>query len=74
MFNKYRKIIRVSGMTCEHCASRVKTAFGDIDGVKKVKINLNEGLVSIFTDKEIEVDVFKNEIERLGYKFVGEQL
>ena len=38
MFNSYKKIIRVEGMTCEHCANRVKNAFCDIDGVKKVKV------------------------------------
>lgn len=72
MFNSYKKIIRVEGMTCEHCANRVKNALCGIDGVKKVKVNLNEGLVNVLTGREIENDVFKNEIEKLGYGFIGE--
>lgn len=72
MLNSYKKIIRVEGMTCEHCANRVKNALCDIDGVKKVKVNLNEGLVNIFADREIKTDVFRTEIEKLGYSFLGE--
>ena len=40
MFNKEKTIIKIEGMKCQHCASKVSNALEHIEGVKKVKIIL----------------------------------
>ena len=34
--------LNISGMSCHHCAANVENAVGSVDGVKKVKVNLEE--------------------------------
>jgi len=39
--------IEVQGMTCEHCAVSIKRAIRHIDGISKLDININSGIVKI---------------------------
>ena len=47
MFNKEKTIIKIEGMKCQHCAAKVLNALEHIEGVKKVKINLDKNTVVI---------------------------
>jgi len=37
-----KKVIKVSGMTCEHCKARVEKALSSVDGVKSAKVDLKK--------------------------------
>jgi uncharacterized protein len=39
--------IEVQGMTCEHCATSISKALKHIDGILKLDININSGIVKI---------------------------
>ena len=39
--------IEVQGMTCEHCVASVKRALKHIDGVLKLDININSGIIKV---------------------------
>ncbi|MCK4981721.1 MAG: SO_0444 family Cu/Zn efflux transporter [Victivallaceae bacterium] len=39
--------IEVRGMTCEHCAASISRALKHIDGILKLDININSGIVKI---------------------------
>ena len=43
MFEKnINTVIKIEGMSCEHCAKKVSQNLLTIKGVKKVKVNLKE--------------------------------
>ena len=71
MFNKkYKKIIIVDGMQCEHCASKVTKALSNIENVSKVKVNLNTKKVTLISSDIIDNDIITNIINDLDYKVV----
>ena len=72
MFGKKIKI-GINGMSCNHCAKRVEEGLGKMDGIKSVKVNLDEKYVLITYKDELSLDKVKNEIEELGYEFIGVQ-
>lgn len=41
---------RVTGMTCGHCESSVRSAVSDIDGVKQVEVSAATGKLVITSD------------------------
>lgn len=72
MFNKKIKtIIKVEGMSCNHCADKVTKTLKNLDDIKKVKVNLKNNSVTIFTDKELNLKVVEDTINTLGYKYEG---
>lgn len=71
MFKSIKTIIEVSGMSCEHCASRVKGALEKEKDIKKVSVDLKTNTVTITSSKELELDKIKEIIENLGYVFVS---
>ena len=60
--------IKVEGMHCEHCASRIKEALPNIDGVISTLVQLDTKTVLVETSKEIELSFLKNKIEDLDYQ------
>lgn len=71
MFNKKNIIvIRVDGMSCKHCASRVETAIKELYKDSSVKIDLETKNVTIKSNSEIDVEKIKNVVNDLGYEFV----
>ena len=72
MFNKKEEIkIKVDGMSCTHCASKVTSALKNIDGVKKVSVDLTKKQVTIISNKKIEEKIIKEMIEDLDYIYLG---
>ncbi len=72
MFSKKEEIkIKVDGMSCSHCASKVTSLLKSIDGVKKVNVDLAKKQVTIVSNKRIEEKTIKEMIEDLGYIYLG---
>ena len=72
MFNKKTKtIIKVEGMSCNHCADKVTKALESLDDIRKVKVNLKNNSVTILSDKELNIKVVESTINSLGYKYEG---
>ena len=65
-----RKEITISGMHCAHCSARVEKALNAIEGVKAT-VNLEKGTATVISDREIDSNVLKETVERLGFDFVG---
>ena len=64
------KIIKINGMSCEHCANKVKNALMNIDDVKGVKVNLSKKEAIISSNNKLDKDLIKKLIEDLDYKFI----
>lgn len=60
--------INVSGMHCEGCEKRIINSLSLLEEVKEVKANHNDGVVIIKTDKDIDLNLIKEQIEDLGFE------
>ncbi len=60
--------LNISGMSCHHCAANVENAVGSVDGVKKVKVNLEENNLEL--DGNYKLDDIIAAVEAVGYKVV----
>lgn len=64
------KEIKVEGMKCAMCKKHVEEALKSVDGVKKVKVNLETGIVEIKSKEEIDNEQIENKIDELGFNVV----
>ncbi len=65
-----KKVIRVEGMSCEHCAEKVKSALMEIEGVKSVAVNLKKGEVKIKYILDISDNTIVKAVSEVGYQVV----
>ena len=61
-----KKVIEVSGMTCDNCRKRVKNALNRIDGVE-AEVNLKKGTAVIHYSREISDEELAEAVEKAGY-------
>ena len=72
MFQKNKKyVIRINKMSCEHCATKVRTALEELNGVKKVKIDLFRGEATVKSSVSLSINEIKEKVESLGYQFIS---
>ena len=64
-------IIKINRMSCGHCSMAVKKALGQIEGVEKVEVNLEEKTATISSTIDLDVNILKEIIDDEGYEFVG---
>lgn len=67
-----KSIIRVDGMSCEHCVNAVTKAVNALPGISSVNVDLKAGTVTVEHDPaQSPVDKIKFEIEEQGYDIVS---
>ena len=64
-------IIKINGMSCGHCSMAVKKALGQIEGVEKVEVNLEEKTATINSTTSLDINILKEIIDDEGYEFIG---
>ncbi len=64
-------IIKIEGMMCEHCASRVSQALKSISGVESVTIDLKKKQAIVAISKPINEEVVTKAITAAGYQLVS---
>ena len=62
-----KKTIKIKGMKCDKCASRVKNALEKFDEINKVEVNLDDGSVNIEYNKELDLNKVCEEIDNIGF-------
>ena len=62
--------IKVSGMTCGHCANAVTREISAIAGVSSVVVDVATGSVTITSTSEIEATELAAAVEEAGYQVV----
>ncbi len=65
---KMKKILKVEGMHCEHCAKKVTDALQKITGVSKVKVNLAKKEVNVQMTQDIADDILKQAIKDIDFE------
>lgn len=66
--------IRVQGMTCSHCVSRVTDEISGLEDVQSVSVELNPGgasTVTISSDNPIDADLVRAAVEEAGYSLAS---
>ncbi|WP_084079343.1 heavy-metal-associated domain-containing protein [Demequina sp. NBRC 110057] len=67
--------ITVSGMTCDGCAGKVRTAIGALDGVSTVEVDHASGLTRVAPDGTVPADdlefALDEAVEGAGYRVVS---
>lgn len=58
----------VTGMTCGHCVSSVKTEIGKIDGVTSVDVDLASGAVTVESAAPIADSAIAAAVDEAGYE------
>lgn len=60
--------LNVVGMSCGHCVKAIEGSVGELAGVDHVKVNLEEGQVTVsFDNEKVTVDKIKETIDDQGY-------
>jgi len=63
------KILKVNGMSCEHCVKAVNSALGAISGVTDIVVSLKEGTVSFKYDPALaSIEAIKETITDEGFE------
>lgn len=60
--------IKIQGMKCGHCAETARKALEEIEGIRKVAVNLDTGKIDYEGNAPIEV--IRAAIEGKGYRVV----
>jgi copper chaperone len=63
-----RTVLRVEGMSCNHCVNSIKKAVGSLDGVSKVDVDLAMKTVSVdYENQKVSLQEVKEVIDDQGY-------
>ena len=63
-----KSVIRVEGMSCQHCVKAVSDAVNALPGIDSVEVDLDAGLVTVQHDPaQSPLDKIKAEIDGQGY-------
>lgn len=60
------KILKIDGMNCSHCSSRVEKVLNQIDGVSAV-VNLEAKTATLTLTKEVSDDILREAVEDAGF-------
>ena len=65
-----KEVLKVEGMSCNHCVNSVETNVGAVEGVSSVKVDLSKGEVTVELADVATLDKVKETIEDQGYDVV----
>lgn len=64
------KIIKIKGMSCEHCAARVKQALISTEGVLSATVDVKKKTAAVVSEKEISSELLTKAVVSAGYEVV----
>ena len=64
-------VLKVKGMSCQHCVMSVTKALNQLDGIKNVQVDLAKGEVRFDNTKEVAPNLIEKAIEEAGYQVVN---
>ena len=59
--------LRITGMTCDHCAITVKSALERVEGVQEAKVYFPQGFAEIKTSGEVDLSRLTDAVKKAGY-------
>ncbi|MEK5037390.1 copper chaperone CopZ [Sporosarcina sp. FSL K6-3457] len=62
-----KEILKVEGMSCNHCVNSIETSVGELTGVSSVKVDLGSKEVAVEFDGAATLAQIKETIEDQGF-------
>lgn len=67
-----KKILKVQGMTCNHCVMRVQKALQAVPGVQDAMVDLQKAEAAVtFDESKVDDAKLSTAVVEAGYKVVG---
>lgn len=67
-----QKVLKVEGMTCQHCVQTVTETVAKMTGVEKVDVSLEQKEVTVdFDELQIQTEKISAQIVEAGFEVVG---
>lgn len=63
-------VLKVKGMSCQHCVMSVTKALGKLEGIQNVQVDLQKGEVRFENTKSVTSDRIGKAIEEAGYEVI----
>jgi copper chaperone len=63
-------ILKIEGMSCQHCVMRVKKAIDLVPGVSRSDVSIGEATIE-FDESQTRKQDLEEAIEKAGYKVIG---
>ena len=67
-------ILKVKGMSCQHCVMSVTKALNGLEGIGNVKVDLQKGEVSFENTQSLAQDRIKKAIHDAGYEIMPDNV
>jgi uncharacterized membrane protein YraQ (UPF0718 family)/copper chaperone CopZ len=65
-----KTLVKIDGMTCNHCKMNVEKAIKSVEGIKDVHIDLTSGTAELEGDN-FSLENVKKAVDDIGYSFLG---
>lgn len=65
-----QEVLKVEGMSCNHCVNTIETNVGALEGVSSVRVDLSKGEVTVELADAATLAQVKETIEDQGYDIV----
>jgi copper ion binding protein len=62
------QIVKVKGMSCQHCVKAVTKALQNLDGVKSVEVSLEKGEAKMEVERPLDIKVLDEALKKAGYE------
>ncbi len=62
-----KKIINIEGMTCGHCAGRVKSELESLEEVKSAEVSVEDKRAVVELVSEVSIEKLKEVVKDTGY-------
>jgi copper chaperone len=64
-------IIKVKGMSCQHCVASVTKALSEIEGITDVQVDLDKGEATFSEQGPVAEQSIKDAITKIGFEVVS---
>jgi copper ion binding protein len=62
------QIVKVKGMSCQHCVKAVTKALQSLEGVKSVEVSLEKGEAKMEVERPLDIKVLDEALKKAGYE------
>lgn len=65
-----KAILKIEGMTCDHCVMHVTDALQKVEGVEKAKVSLKKNEAAVKFSEPATMDEMREAVAQAGYKAI----
>lgn len=64
-------VIKIKGMSCQHCVASVTKALKEIEGIRNVQVDLEKGEASFQESPPVDPEAIKKAIAAIGFEVIS---